>query len=59
MKPVRVKSVNPYSPAAVNQHKLDILAAIAAVLTVLAAIIGLYIAWRSLKTNAPGDIVVI
>ncbi|AWB45230.1 hypothetical protein DCC85_14005 [Paenibacillus sp. CAA11] len=32
-----------------TDRKLDILAAIAAVLTLLAAIIGIYIAWKNLR----------
>lgn len=62
MKPVRVRSVSPTqqssAPAGAIDRKLDALAAIAAVLTLLAAILGLYIAWVNLRTDAASVVVV-
>lgn len=61
MKPVRVKNLGPVNnqiPINALDRKLDYLAAVAAVLTVLASLLGLYIAWKNLKTDAATVLVV-
>ncbi|GGA21382.1 hypothetical protein [Paenibacillus physcomitrellae] len=58
MKPVRVRSVSQTTPQNAEVAKIDRLAIIAAILTLIAAVIGTYIAFKNLTLDTTTTVVI-